>query len=44
MSLRSVDITIDTDGSGRRKDWFDLLDNKQSMDLTVKIIKDNREL
>lgn len=35
---------LDASGSVKRKVWFELLDNKQGLDLAVKDIKDNHEL
>ena len=35
---------IGTDGKVKRKVWFDMLDNKQSLDLAIKDLKDNYEL
>ena len=35
---------LDVNGNVKRKVWFDLLDNKQALDLAVKDLKDNYEL
>jgi hypothetical protein len=35
---------LDIDRSVKRKVWFELLDNKQALDLAIKDLKDNHEL
>jgi len=35
---------LGADGKVRRKVWFELLDNKQGLDLAIKDLKDNYDL
>ena len=35
---------LDENGKVKRKVWFELLDNKQGLDLAIKDLKDNYEL
>ena len=35
---------LDFDGSVKKKVWFELLDNKQALDLAVRDIKDNFDI
>jgi len=35
---------LDIDGSVKRKVWFEMLDNKQALDMAIQDLKDNYEM